>query len=481
MNIAPMIAALALTLAATATAQEPAAPPTFEQTMPDAADVARHQVRPYVAIDNAPWTRDAVLYQLNTRQFTPEGTFRAAQAQLPRLRALGVDIIWLMPIHPIGVENRKGTLGSPYSVRDYYDVNPEFGTRADFRAFVDAAHAQGMHVILDWVANHTAWDNPIRAAHPDWYERDWRGRPRPTTWFDWSDIVDLDYSNPEVRAYMAGAMAYWVREYGVDGYRADVAGMVPVDFWNDVRAELEAIRPVFMLAEWEYPELHRRAFDASYAWGWQEALHNIGMRRADAGALFGWLSWDDGAWPHEAMRMLYTSNHDKNSWEGTEYELFGPALDNATVLTFVARGIPLIYNGQEGGNARRLAFFERDPIIWPATEHANAAMYRRLIAFRDAHPALHNGRWGAPMVPVVNSGHPHVFSFVRQRDGDRILALFNFSDEERTVTPTDGPFAGEWTDWRDATVRVTLSAGGETPATVTIPAWSHRIFTATGR
>lgn len=460
-----LVAALALAVATPAAAQSPAQP------IPD-----RYQVRPYVEVENAPWTRDAVLYQINTRQFTPEGTFRAAIRELPRLKALGVDILWLMPIHPIGEENRKGTLGSPYAVRDYYGVNPEFGTPEDFRAFVDAAHAQGMHVILDWVANHTAWDNPLRTQHPDWYERDWDGDFRPTTWFDWSDIIDLDFSKPEVRQYMVGAMAYWVREYGVDGFRADVAGMVPVDFWDAVRADLNAIRPVFLLAEWEYPELHRRAFDASYAWGWHNALHDIAHGRADVGALFGWHSWDDGAWPHAAMRMLFTSNHDKNSWEGTEYELFGPALANATVLTFVSDGIPLIYNGQEAGNARRLQFFEKDPIVWPAVEHPNAAMYRRLITFRDANPALHNGRWGAPMVPVVNDGHPHVFSFHRQKDGNRVLALFNFSAEAREVRLTDGPFAGEWQDWESGT-GVRLDA---TNNRLTIPAWGHRVLVIGG-
>lgn len=457
MRFSALAALLALAFAA----------PTLAQTAPSPAAT----VAPYIQLTNAEWTRDAVLYQINTRQFTPEGTFRAAIRELPRLKELGVDILWLMPIHPIGIENRKGTLGSPYSVRDYYDVNPEFGTKEDFRAFVDAAHAQGFHVILDWVANHTAWDNPLRTQHPDWYERSWNGHFRPTTWFDWSDIIDLDYSKPEVRDYMAGAMAYWVREYGVDGYRTDVAGMVPVDFWNRVRSDLDAIRPVFMLAEWEWPELHRRAFDASYAWGWESAMHDIGLGRADVGALFGWHSWDDGAWPHGAMRMLFTSNHDKNSWEGTEYERFGPALENVTVLTFVSDGIPLIYNGQEAGNARRLQFFERDPIVWPASEHPNAAMYRRLIAFRDANPALHNGQWGAPMVPVVNTAHPRVFTFVREKGGNKIFGIFNFSGEAQEVGFTDGPFAGRYTDYRDGSA-VTVDADTR----LTIPAWGHRVL-----
>lgn len=445
--------------------------PVATQAQDQGAIPERYQPRPYIELANPEWSRDAVIYQINTRQFTPEGTFRAAQAQLPRLKALGVDILWLMPIHPIGVEKRKGTLGSPYSVRDYFDVNPEFGTKEDFKAFVDAAHAQGMHVILDWVANHSAWDNPLREAHPEWYVRTWNGGFRPTLWLDWSDIIDFDYEQAGLRQYMTSALSYWVREFGVDGYRADVAGMIPTDFWDNARRELDAIKPVFMLAEWQYPELHRRAFDASYAWDWHNAMHAIGTGGADVGALFGYYSTDDAAWPHGAMRMLFTSNHDKNSWEGTEYELFGPALANATVLTFVADGIPLIYNGQEAGNARRLQFFERDPIVWPRAEHPNAAEYRRLIAFRDANPALHNGKWGAEMVPVVNSAHPHVFSFVRERSGNKVFGIFNMSGEAREIAFTDGPFAGSYRDYLSGE-RVAVDAATR----MTVPAWSHRVL-----
>ena len=197
-----------------------------------------------------------------------EGTFKAAQEQLPRLQAMGVDILWLMPIHPIGEKNRKGTLGSPYSVKDYFGVNPEFGTEQDFRDFVTAAHELGMKVILDWVANHSAWDNPLVDEHPEWYSRDWKGDFHPTPWWDWSDIIDFDYSQPGIRQYMTEAMTYWVSEFDVDGYRCDVAGYVPLDFWNNVRKELDAIKPVFMLAEWEERDLHREAFDMTYGWGW---------------------------------------------------------------------------------------------------------------------------------------------------------------------------------------------------------------------
>lgn len=293
-------AAMAGTASATAS--------TASAPRPDVDDRAaeqdpRYRPQPYITLKNPEWTKDAVLYQINTRQFTPEGTFRAAERELPRLKALGVDILWLMPVHPIGEKHRKGTLGSPYSVRDYYGVNPEFGTKADLKHFVDAAHAQGMHVILDWVANHTAWDNPLMTQHPDWYARDWKGDFHSTPWWDWTDIVNLDYSHPGLRKYMTDAMTYWVREIGVDGYRCDVAGFVPLDFWNNARAELDAIKLherqsghqfwrllgytaasvllAFMLASalprlaWDAPGMHERATP------WVSAPISSGNRHVD--------------------------------------------------------------------------------------------------------------------------------------------------------------------------------------------------------
>ncbi|MDB6113997.1 MAG: amyA, partial [Lacunisphaera sp.] len=262
-----------------------------------------YQPAPYVKLKHPEWSKNATIYQLNTRQFTADGTFRAAEKELPRLKALNVDIIWLMPVHPIGEKNRKGSLGSPYSVKDYLGVNPEFGTLEDLKHFVATAHGLGLHVILDWVANHTAWDNPLAAQHPDWYQKDWKGAFRPTPWFDWTDIINLDYNSPGLRKYMTEALKYWVKEADIDGYRCDVAGFVPVDFWNNARRELDAIKPVFMLAEWEWPDLHARAFDASYAWSWENAMHDIAMDKADTGALFKYYSWADGAWPRAAMRM----------------------------------------------------------------------------------------------------------------------------------------------------------------------------------
>ena len=424
---------------------------------------------PYVKLTHAPWTRDAVIYEMNVRQFSQEGTFAAAQTHLPRLKALGVDIIWLMPIHPIGEKNRKGSLGSYYAVKDYYGVNPEFGTLEDLKRFVDAAHDLDMHVILDWVANHTAWDNPLVEDHPDWYDRDWKGDFRPTPWWDWSDIIDLDFSQPGVREYMTKAMKYWVEEADIDGFRCDVAGYVPLDFWNAVRAELETVKPVFMLGEWETRDLHANAFDATYAWSLSNAMKSIAKGDGDVGALFGYYSANESAWPRDAYRMTYTSNHDYNSWEGTDRELYGDALEAAIVLTFVGEGVPLIYSGQEAGSPKRLAFFEKDVITW--RDHPNAALFQKLAALKHRTRALWNGAAGARMVAVKNSAPSEVFSFVRFGADDGVFVVINFSDEDQTVTFPEALHHGDYTDYFSQTA-TTFAVD----ATLSLRAWDFRVY-----
>ena len=428
-----------------------------------------HVPEPYVKLTHPAWSKNATVYQLNTRQFSAEGTFRAAQKELPRIKALGADIVWLMPIHPIGEENRKGTLGSPYSVRDYYGVNPEFGTLDDLKAFVDAAHALDMYVILDWVANHTAWDNPLRTEHPDWYERDWNGDFRPTPWWDWSDIIDLDYSKPEVREYMTEAMKYWVRDVGIDGYRCDVAGFVPVQFWNNVRKELDAIKPVFMLAEWESRDLHAEAFDMTYAWSWYQAVHEIVNGHAALSKLFVYYSWRESSYPKEAYRLTGVSNHDANAWEATQFEAFGDALDAVIVLSVVGDGLPMIYNGQEAGNPKRLEFFEKDPIEW--RPHPIGDLYRKLFALKHENTALWNGQWGATMIRVWNSRPDDVLSFVRENDEDKVFAVINFTAEPQSVTFSDSPFAGRYTDYFSGSA-VDIDA----KTTVDLEPWGYRVY-----
>lgn len=427
-----------------------------------------------VTIEHPEWSRDAVLYQINTRHFTEEGTFRAAQEELPRLKQLGVDILWLMPIHPIGKENRKGTLGSPYSVQDYYGVNPEFGSEAEFRDFVEAAHGQGLKVILDLVANHTAWDNALRTEHPDWYEKTWDGNFRPTPWWDWSDIIDLDWSKPGVRQHVGEAMEYWVREFGVDGYRADVAGYVPLDFWETMRERLTAIRPVFMLGEVQQTAFHHSAFDATYAWDWHNTTKSVAQGKGDATSFYGYYAENESLWPREAMRMTYIENHDSNAWEGTMQENYGPALEAMTALSFTGEGLPLIHNGMEACNSKRLEFFETDPIDWSQGAGCNyGELLGELIEFRKANPALENGQWGARMQQVVTDKPKQVFAWVRQENGNKVVGLFNFSPEPVTASLADGLAAGRFEEFQSREA-VVLGAGDE----VTLPAWGFRLLSS---
>ncbi len=442
----------------------------FAQNKDNSKDFKAYEPQPYVKIKHPEWTKNAVIYQINTRQFTKEGTFKAAQNELPRLKELGVDILWLMPVHKIGVKNRKGTLGSPYSVQDYYSVNPEFGSLQDLKNFVNAAHKQGMYVILDWVANHTAWDNILVKEHPEWYDRDYKGDFRPTPWWDWSDIINLHYKNAGLRKYMTDALKYWVRETDIDGYRCDVAGFVPVDFWNQARRELDQIKPVFMLAEWESRDLHAEAFDMTYAWSWYENLHPIALgKKADLSGLFVYYSWNESSFPKEAMRMTFVSNHDKNSWEGTEFENFGKGLEAAMVLSVVGEGMPLVYNGQEAGNTKRLEFFEKDPIVWKP--HPNGELYKKLFALKKKNTALWNAQWGATMILVPNSVPSKVFSFVRQNETDKVFAVMNFSDQTQTVTFKENLYYGKYTDYFTGEATETNA-----DFRLELKPWSYKVF-----
>ena len=440
---------------------------TTSTPVPTATD---YTPRPYVQVNHPEWTRDAVIYQVNTRQFTTEGTFNAAREHLPRLADMGVDILWLMPIHPIGEVNRKGGLGSPYAVKDFRAVNPELGTLEDFQGFVDDAHSLGMKVIIDWVANHTAWDNPLLADHPEWYARDWQGKVHPPLGTDWADVIELDYSQPGLREYMTEAVVYWVEEIGIDGYRADVAGLVPLDFWETVRARLDAVKPVFMLAEWETRDLHAKAFDATYAWGWKNALHPIARGETKGADMWGYYFGQQTSWPEGAFRMVYTANHDQNSWDGTAPDIFGAAYEAAIVLSFTGEGMPLIYNGQEAFNTDQLAFFERDPIRWQ--DHPIDDLFRRLITLKTDISALHNGPFGAPMRKVETTEADHILAFTRQDEASGVLVVLNLSDTARTIKLTDGPFAGTYSDWNNPGADRELAPG----AILSLPAWGYQVF-----
>lgn len=399
-----------------------------------------------VATPPLPWSRQAVLYQVNVRQYSAAGTLKAVQADLPRLKALGVDILWLMPLQPIGKHHRKGSLGSYYSISDYTAVNPEFGTPADAKAFVAAAQAQGFKVILDWVANHTAWDHPWTRAHKDWYKLNALGEIYPVTFNEgqpgeehWTDVVALDYRSPALRDAMIDAMKFWVREVGVDGFRCDVASLVPTDFWVRARQELDAVKPMFMLAESDAVELHSSgAFDMTYDWSLpDQVFKKVGQGERGAPLLKAWLAKQPAGYPAQAYRMRFTSNHDYNSWHGTDAELYGEAAQALAVLTFTLPGMPLIYNGQESGLAKRLAFFEKDPIDWQ--DHALTGFYQQLIALRHRHPALAAGRHGAPV--ALLEAPADVVAFERRLADDVVRVAVNLSAKAQ---PWQGGMLRPW-------------------------------------
>ena len=334
------------------------------------------------------WADTAVVYELNTRQFTPEGTFAAAQKQLPRLKALGVDIIWLMPIYPIGELERKGSLGSYYAIRDYCDVNPEFGALSDFDAFLTEAHAEGFKVILDWVANHTSPDHPWVTEKPaEWYYRDSLGHT--IVEYDWTDIAKLNYDTPEVGEAMRDCMRFWVKR-GVDGFRCDGAYQVPQAFGEAPIPVLreEAGKEMYFLAEGEETWLHDAGFDATYAWKLHHLLNDIAQGAADGDSLARYVAWNAETYPADAKRLSFTSNHDENSWSGTEFERMGDAWKAMTVLCWtLPESQPLIYTGQEIGWQKRFEFFEKDSVpAWSDNDYT--AFYQYLTDLRHKHPAL---------------------------------------------------------------------------------------------
>lgn len=386
----------------------------------------RYQPQKYVQIKNPDWVKNATLYELNIRQFSEDGSFKAVEKELPRLKKLGIDIIWLMPVQPIGVKNRKGTLGSYYSVKDYLGINPEFGTEEDFRQLVEAIHAHGMNVILDWVANHSSWDNALVEDHPDWYMKSRDGKFQSTPWRDYDDIIDFDYRQPEMRKYMTDALKFWVKEFDIDGYRCDVASFVPIDFWENARTELEEIKPVFMLAEAEDKELHRNAFDATYNWTLWNMLHQVAAGKKSAKNLAEeYIAEHVSIFPKEGIRLNFIDNHDKNSWEGDQFTNFGDALKAVIVFSVLMDGMPLLYSGQEAGLERSLAFFERDPIVWK--DHEIGALYAVLFELKHQNQALWNGKFGGEMIRLMNDRLDEVLSFSREKNGDKVLGVINFS------------------------------------------------------
>ena len=407
-------------------------------------DDLRYQPKEYVELKHPEWAKNATIYEANIRQFTPEGTFKAFESHLPRIKAMGIDIIWLMPINPIGVEKRKGTLGSEYSVKDYYGINPEFGTKEDFEALVDKIHSMGMYIIVDWVANHSSWDNQLAKDHPDWYTKTEEGNFQPTPWYDWDDVIDFDYEQPGIRKYMTEALVYWLKECDIDGYRCDTAGFLPTDFWDNARAEMDAVKPVFMLAEWESRDLHKKAFDMTYSWTFFDKMVAQTRDKKGIGSLVEYMAHDVSTFPRNGYRMLFTDNHDMNSWNHNMFYNFGDGLKASMVLCGTVNGMPLVYGGQEAGLNRSLKFFDKDLIDWSKMPYEG--LFKKLFDLKHRNHAIWNGNEGGVMVRIYNDKMDQVISFSRTKDKDKVINITNYSDKPVTVKLNSKFQKGDYTE-----------------------------------
>ncbi|MBE0646887.1 MAG: alpha-amylase [Bacteroidales bacterium] len=423
--------------------------------------------------DSAPprhpeWSRNATIYEVNIRQYTAEGTFAAFEQHLPRLQKMGIKILWLMPIQPIGLEKRKGSLGSPYSIRDYYGINPDYGTLEDFKRLVTRAHELGMYLIIDWVANHTAWDNILITEHPEWYKHDSLGNIiSPVA--DWSDVAGLDYSQPELWKYMTDALGFWVKECNIDGYRCDVAGMIPVAFWNQAVPELKKIKEVFMLAEWETPDMHDTAFDATYSWDLYHLMNQVAAGEQRVDNFDTLLKKESKMYPPDAYRMRFTTNHDENSWNGTVFERLGEGAEAFAAFTFTFPGIPLIYSGQEAALDKRLSFFEKDLIEWGDVPLGD--FYSILVQLKTSHPALWSGNDGGVFLRIQTSADTAVCAFSRTLGDDRVFSIFNFSPIVQTFTLTGEDHKGAYKEV--FTDKEWLFEGNNT---ISLEPWDYLIF-----
>lgn len=385
------------------------------------------------------WAGKSVMYEVNVRQYTKEGTFQAFEAHLPRLKELGVDILWLMPIHPISKTNRNGTLGSYYAVDDYKAVNAEFGTDEDFRSLVDKAHEMGFKVILDLVANHTGWDHAWM-ANPGWYTTDEAGEIIMPPNTNWTDVADLNYDNADMKAAMLDAMKYWVTEFDIDGYRADYAGGVPKSFWEQARTELEKLKPVYMLAEDDQQiSLLSHAFNANYGWQLYNIMNRIAKGQGSAGQVRLYAERLEKSYPAGTYPLNFTSNHDENSWTGTEYERLGDAVKAMATLSFTLPGMPLIYSGQEAGLDKRLLFFDKDEIAW--NDLSMQPFYKQLIDLKHDNPALWNGSAGGAY-RSLEVGDDNILAFERTKEGNKVIVIMNLSAESAASTVQIGESAG---------------------------------------
>lgn len=394
------------------------------------------------------WKHTTNIYEVNVRQYTKEGTFRAFEKEMPRLKNMGVKTLWFMPITPIAQKNKKGSLGSPYAASDYISINPEFGTMDDFKHLVNEAHRLGFKVIIDWVANHTGWDHVWTKTNPEFYLKE-NGDFKMASGMD--DIIELDHQNQDMRKAMIDAMKFWIEETDIDGFRCDLASWVTVDFWKEARPEVEKIKPLFWIGEFdelESPE-YGKVFDASYSWKWMHKSAEFYKDNQPIHELVDLLRKYSQI-GDSSMRAWFTSNHDENSWNGTEYEKYGDITKPMAIFSATWNGIPLLYSGQELPNLKRLEFFEKDPIEW--TNHCEMAdFYKTLLNLKSSNPALRGGDSNVVTYLLNTSANNKIFAYIRKNKWNEVLVVLNFSKENVEFTIEDENVAGVFKNIFDGT------------------------------
>ena len=431
----------------------------------------------------------AVIYEANIRQYSPEGTFEAFTKDIPQLKELGVKVIWLMPIYPISMTNRKATpelsiediedeeekkkyLGSYYAISDYTAVNPEFGNMEDLEKLVETAHENDMYVILDWVANHTGWDHHWIKEHPEYYVKNKDGeitdpmnKETGETW-GWTDTAHLEYDNPDLREAMKNEMKFWIEEKNIDGFRCDVAGEVPTDFWEMTVKELKAIKPIFMLAESEKKDLFHEAFDMGYNWEGHHLKNEIAQGKQTVKAWDDYMVKIDSTYQKDDYLMNFVTNHDENSWNGTIQERMGDAAEMMTAFAYTIPGMPLIYSGQEYDMNHRLKFFEKDSIpkekgeMWPLLE--------KLGTLKTTNPALHGAKEAADYQRIATSDNEKILAFKRKKGDEEIVFIANMTDKESEFSLE---LEGKYTDYMTGEEDVIVKN-----SSMVYPAWGYQIL-----
>jgi cyclomaltodextrinase / maltogenic alpha-amylase / neopullulanase len=430
----------------------------------------KEEIKPLVTeVVHPDWSKNIVMYEVNLRQYTPEGTLKAFETHLPGLKSLGVDVLWFMPTFPIGVVNRKGELGSYYSVKDFMDVNPEFGTLDDFKEVLGKAHELGFRVMLDWVPNHTSWDNPLAAANPDFYVKDSTGKFTPPIGTDWTDVIQLDWTKQGLQDYMVEALKFWVN-MGVDGFRVDHPHNTPVAFWERARKELDAIKPVLMLAEIEEPyNFLEKGFDMNYAWEHHHLMNSIAQGKDSVSAMNKYFEREWKKYPNNAYRLQFLTNHDENSWAGTIDSLMGDAQKMYATMIFTDQAVPLIYSGQEDCLAKKLKFFVRDPIVWDSC--SMTAFYQSLIKLKKDNEALWNGDFGGKMVKITTNKDNKIFAYSREKNGNRVLVFLNLTKKPVSFMPSLNGLEGDYTEYFSGE-KVSMPSG----VGLTLNPWGFKVF-----